>query len=326
MNGTLDGITSTWGGSALSDGNELHMFAAGFPNAPLSAWLNDSVIVHAVASRPDAPFTPRAVALRPSSRRGGWDSATVHNPVVVRAPDGTFVLYYMGSSCAEPGENCAGTTQDCATAAGRHTFSICRQRIGLATAPSPSGPWTRHNAPILVPRAPPAWDNVFTANPAPYIFSNGSALLVYKSRGLDDLGTMRTGVAFAAHWRGPYERRPGSGPISALGQKCEDAGIYRSARSGRFHMLFHCGCAYRSAVSDDGFEWTTLPGPIGWCNVSLAGGGSAKLKRRERPIWLMGADGEPSHLLTGVVPVRGVRVVRIRSIANACISCVRRAG
>ena len=52
------------------------------------------------------------------------------------------------------------------------------QRIGLAWASDPAGPWTRSNTPIVEPGPVGAWDDLFTADMAPYVYNNGSVLLV----------------------------------------------------------------------------------------------------------------------------------------------------
>merc|ERR1712118_653270 len=107
------------------------------------------------------------------------------------------------------------------------------------------------------------------------------------------------GVAFAEHWSGPYVRR--SGPMPDLPADCEDAGIYRS-RSGIFRMVVHCKCSYRVLWSRDGYEWNGTTGNQEWCDFDFADGSRGSISRRERPTWVIGADGEPSHLLTAVMP------------------------
>jgi hypothetical protein len=72
---------------------------------------------------------------------------------------------------------------------------------------------------------------------------NGSVLLLYKARSVEDPSVMRTGAAFADHYRGPY-RRVVSQPINVSGS-CEDAGIYYSQLMKLFRMVLHCGCTYQ---------------------------------------------------------------------------------
>merc|ERR1711924_311021 len=79
------------------------------------------------------------------------------------------------------------------------------------------------------------------------------------------------------------------------------AGIYMSP-SGVFRAILHCGCNYKYVWSMDGLHWTSSSPKVPWCNVEFTDGTNATLKRRERPKWLLGVDGQPTHLFTGVQP------------------------
>ena len=39
-----------------------------------------------------------------------------------------------------------------------------------------------------------------------------------------------------------------------------------------------------------------------WCNVTYEDGSREEIRRRERPQWVLGPDGLPTHLMTGVLP------------------------
>ena len=145
-------------------------------------------------------------------------------------------------------------------------------------------------------RPPGAWDDQFTCNPTPHVFKNGSVLLVYKGRSKENFGTMSTGVAYAEHWRGPYTR-VSSSPIDVSGG-CEDAGIYEST-SGVFHIVLHCGCNYQALWSLDGLDWKRTTKTQPWCNVTFSDGSNTTLSTRQRPKWLVDANGTVTHLLTG---------------------------
>lgn len=110
---------------------------------------------------------------------------------------------------------------------------------------------------------------------------------------------MRTGIAFAQHWSGQYQRV--GGPVD-LPTDCEDAGIYFSQSMQVFRIVLHCNCNYQSVWSRDGIAWRRTAPQIPWCNVTYTDGHSELMKRRERPKWLVDAQGQPSLLLTGVQP------------------------
>lgn len=50
---------------------------------------------------------------------------------------------------------------------------------------------------------------------------------------------------------------------------CEDAAVYVSP-SGIFRAIFHCGCSYVLAVSEDGNAYTQVGQSKPWCKKLLA--------------------------------------------------------
>lgn len=83
---------------------------------------------------------------------------------------------------------------------------------------------------------------------------------------------------------------------------CEDAAVYVSPQ-GYYRVIFHCSCNYLMAASRDGVHYRQIgEGPKPWCNISYTDGSREKLRRRERPQWVMGKGGLPTHLMTGVLP------------------------
>ena len=177
----------------------------------------------------------------------------------------------------------------------------------------PTGPWMRYDHRgfhaahepstfILPPGKVGDFDSAFTNNPTPVLLNNGSVVLIYKGRAAQcpACGNMRTGVAFAQTWEGPYVKQTSTAPMQVPGG-CEDAAVYVSP-SGIFRVVFHCGCNYLVAVSADGHGYTAIGAPKPWCNITYADGEQETLQRRERPQWVMGRDGLPTHLMTGVEP------------------------
>jgi hypothetical protein len=60
-----------------------------------------------------------------------WDSYNLMSPFVAQmdTPDGVWHMYYGGGPSTDP--------------------EYLRYQLGLATAPGPDGPWTRHGRPLL---------------------------------------------------------------------------------------------------------------------------------------------------------------------------------
>merc|ERR1712232_542013 len=131
---------------------------------------------------------------------------------------GEWLLFYIGTTRDEPSAVCnrSGLLSE-PLAASKFTDALMphagsgiapealAQRIGLATAVSPQGPWTRRKQPIVEPGHAGAWDDLFTVDMAPYIFPNNSVLLIYKARSREKPG-MFHGVAFADHWTQPFRK------------------------------------------------------------------------------------------------------------------------
>ena len=213
--------------------------------------------------------------------------------------DGTYLIFYLGANHTGTTRAwCGGVAEPPPTPGSTIGYS---QHVGLAYASSPDGPWTRMAEPIIASPTPPSWYELFQSNPSAAIDpTDGSVLLLFKGRSSLNASLMSTGVATAPHWRGPYTVSP-DGPIPVPGH-CEDAGVYRSPSSGIYRALFHCGCEYQLVWSADGRKWYPTAPPVEWCKdvAWSGGGGAAALERRERPQWLLGDDGHPTHILNGV--------------------------
>ena len=297
------GFTSTWCGSVLrADDGSYHMLASGIAgNLGLSEWLTKSRILHAVSSRnATGPFVLRDVALGEGL---GWDGTTQHNGEVHRVPDGTYVLYYMGAQSQSASQLPEARSSSECPLDHSDDETVCMQRVGLATSRSLDGPWSRLDAPVVPVGTGGDWDSLFTTNPTAHLFRNGSALLVYKGRSHAQPELMRTGLAFADDWRGPYVRL--SQDAIDVPTNCEDPSIYWSPRMDVYRMVLHCGCSYQVLWSRDGRAWRRTARPQPWCDVRTHSGGTLRLARRERPQWVLGADGSPTHLVNGVLPTRG---------------------
>jgi hypothetical protein len=156
-----------WGGSvARDDDGAYHLFYSRWPRAAergMRAWLYESEIARATAERPEGPFVHQEVVLRgfgqPQADR--WDAVNAHNPCVVRMTDPAsgkkrWYLYFI-----------ANRDDDDFTRDGEENDwwdHVIRQRIGVAVADSPEGPWKRHPHPVIEPPQGPL--HHYVVNPA----------------------------------------------------------------------------------------------------------------------------------------------------------------
>ena len=69
------------------------------------------------------------------------------------------------------------------------------------------------------------------------------------------------------------------------------------------------------ATSRDGVHYRQVGQPKPFCNITYTDGTREVLRRRERPQWVMGKDGLPTHLMTGVLPAVGTHAGLVWTMA-----------
>jgi hypothetical protein len=185
------------GAPVMTEDGKVHLFysrwESRFGFAP--AWAVHSEVAYAVADGPGRPFRHVNVAL-PARGPSFWDGSATHNPNVLRA-NGRFYLFYNGNV----GDGVYATHRN-------------HQRVGVAVADKPEGPWTRFDHPIVdVSSDPKAFDSLCVTNPAACLRPDGSVLLLYKAvevvPGKPMGGKVRYGAAVARTPEGPYVKVPG---------------------------------------------------------------------------------------------------------------------
>ncbi|NJB37775.1 glycoside hydrolase family protein [Croceivirga sp. JEA036] len=196
---------SIWGGSLVKgDDNRYHMLYARWPKKIGWEWVTYSEIAHAVAPTPYGPFKHKSVVL-PDRGKEYWDGSCTHNPTVHKF-NGKYYLYYMGNTgdkkiVSEPGKPALNW---------EHRN---KQRIGVAVADSPEGPWLRMDEPVLdVGNKETDHDALMTSNPSVCQMPDGKILMVYKAVGKQfDLpagGPVVHMVAIGDSPTGPFKKYP----------------------------------------------------------------------------------------------------------------------
>lgn len=183
-----------WGGSVVPCGNEWYRIFARWRRCHgFNGWVTHSEIACAVGDNPVGPFDNAQTILGPRAL-SAWDGANCHNPLPLFA-DGKFWLFYTGNT-------------------GNGDFWCHRnnQRIGVAVADHPMGPWEQFDAPLIAP-TPGSWDHLMTALPSVARGSDGIYRMLYKgvSAGPPPFGgNVRVGLATAAHPAGPWMKQDGN--------------------------------------------------------------------------------------------------------------------
>lgn len=258
-----------WCGAAIKVGETYHLFASRWPEATgfPEGYRSYSEIVRATAPRPEGPYTFREVVIgkRPA---GKWDSGMAHNPAIYRAGDG-FALFYNASDEGSP-----------------------YRQVGVATAPSVEGPWSRSDTPLDLGIESDA------NNPAALFEPDGSVKLIWRTRDL------RVVVSTAPHFRGPYRvANDNVWPRARL----EDFFLFR--QNERYLVLCEdnagsvTGHERWGALlhSPDGIhDWQACERPIAYDHdIAWSDGSVLHAVRRERP-WLLFEGGVATCLFTSV--------------------------
>lgn len=244
-----------------------------------------------------------------------------HEPQVVRAPTGEYVMYfthYAKGSATEFGVcNCSGS------GGNSHPYPGLPQCGGppanvsdpgpLSTyfsyASGPNGPWS---APELLISTQGREDT----NLSPYIFPNGSVLAWTRGQ-----------IWTASHWKVASSWKPTGSPMASdmTFREGEDPHLWRD-QNERFHILSHNGRIHtggsnlqpagdcgRHLFSATGLAGTwygvpnsTLPNAFGGCayprvNVTWADGSLKHFSGRERPHLVFGKDPHAPLALTNAV-------------------------
>lgn len=273
-----------WCGSAVrGDDGRYHMFYSRWPRKlGHVAWVTHSEVAHAVSDSPFGPWKHQDVAL-PARGAGFWDGSCTHNPTVLRI-GAKFYLYYMGNF----GD---GVAQKPLNWTHRN-----HQRIGVAVADSPNGPWQRFDKPVVdVGSESSSPDALMTSNPSVAVRPEGGVLMTYKAVGLKRPlpfgGPVVHLVATADKPTGPFTRHPGEifgarGVVFAA----EDPFIWHGGdrywavvKDNEGHFT---GRGYSLALwqSTDGFAWKLAKHPfVSTPEITWADGRTQKLNALERP-------------------------------------------
>lgn len=303
-----------WCGSVVKadapgDDGRYHMFASRIPHGPNPAnrmpmsphWLFASEVVRASSDTPEGPYRFEEVVL-PRRGREYFDGLNTHNPTIHRAPDGTYLLFYLGVTYDEPVPDPADPATWITGEARekRYDKTWANKRVGLATSRSVRGPWKRRDEPLLSPR-PGKWDSIANTNPAPCIHPDGSVKMLYKARSVER-GPLQIGLAVADSWDGEY-RQASDDPVFRFDdpkQHIEDPYLWREGN--RYHAIMKdmeggiCGEKYAGiySTSDDCIRWN-VQGKAYSRNVRWDDGTTTTQGSFERPQLLI-QNGAPTHL------------------------------
>lgn len=303
----------TWSGNVIEEDGKWHMFVGARAELSTPAGMerpfpsSDSLgcnahIARLEASRPEGPYQLAEVAL-----------PRMHfSPNVVRAPDGTVLLFSVADN------NCPAVDHCCSNDNCYGCNFVQKMQLSMAWAPSVRGPW-QERVGILPPGA---------ENPSATVLENGTVILAYRVW-INNQEYVTT--ATANSWQGPYLPRgsPLFGENSTLNayQATEDPFLWHNERG--FHLLMHSmyypqgtnwyallhAGAY--AFSVDGVDWTFVGPtfvPEDWSepdgfltpaapwsgHVEWTNGTKTLMMVRQKPALIFDSSGRATHLINGV--------------------------
>jgi predicted GH43/DUF377 family glycosyl hydrolase len=261
-----------------------HLFYSRWPRKfGMAAWVTSSEVAHAVSDSPFGPFQFKDVTL-PHRGPDYWDGMYTHNPTV-HFFNGKYYLYYAGNF----GDGKITSPQ-------LNWTHRNNQRIGVAIADDPNGPWQRFDKPLIDLSADTtAHDAQMVANPSVTQMPDGRYLMVYKAVARKKPqpfgGPVVHLTAIADKPEGPFIKQnkpiftaenvdfPAEDPFVWVQDNCYYAivkdmkGAFTDA--GRSLVLFY---------SLDGLDWKLAKHPlVSDLNIHWADGTSTKLEALERP-------------------------------------------
>jgi hypothetical protein len=287
----------TWGGSPIKGNDGLyHLYYSRWEKKyGFMAWVTHSEIAHAVSKSPLGPYVFHDVVF-PRRGKQYWDGMNTHNPTV-HFFNGKYYLYYTGN------------TGDDNNVVGQLNFSHRNnQRLGVAVADSPYGPWKRFDKPVIdVSADSTAPDALMMANPSITQMKDGRYLMIYKGVAKKNPGIFGGPVvhlcAIAKSPLGPFKKilKPifivKDSPFPAEDPYIWLQGKYYYAIVKDFHGAFtHHGLSLALFYSKNGIDWK----PVNNCLLTVPeihwkNGKVTKLKFLERPQLLI-EHGKPTAL------------------------------
>lgn len=291
-----DTVNSYWGGSPiLGDDGRFHIFSSRFTNScGLNTWLANSECVRASSSSPTGPFITEEVV----------QGVFCHNPTVRKAPDGSFLMFYIGDDKSAEKTHCANGQS---FEPGPSGLQVDNCEIRVKRAESITGPWSNNHK-----ISSAALNGVCPTNPAPVIEDDGKIKLYY--RDYDLLAAInpsyydyserpavpeRMYLLKASKWNAIYLQQQ---PNPILAEYSEDGFAWKG--KGGYHMIFNNKFSHDFfkggyASSKDGVHWN-VRSSVYTREVPYANG-EIKEQRRERPqiLWLDQSQGK-GLLMNGV--------------------------
>lgn len=286
-----------WCGSVIDDEKgKYHMFASMWETEKtFSSWVTQSKIVRAESDKPEGPFSIKEELVALNQQE--WSRKMAHNPTVKKI-NGKYYLFYIGTTYPDDVPSIPEKVEV-------HP-ARCNQRIGVAIADSPEGPWVPSSKnPVLEPGTEGSWDSTFVTNPSVFIEEGGEVRMIYKSRHATTKNNLLIlGLAVSNDPEGPYKRKD---PSPLFEHDVEDPFVWRE--NGKYWMVLKDMTGilvgkYNGALfeSEDGHNWELAENKLAWDHKIIwqDDGIEECPPHMERPQLLLDENGKPICFYTAI--------------------------
>lgn len=213
------GATSIYAPELIEDAGTFYLVYSIYDSSDGS----DGRIGIATASSVNGTYTDHGSAILTVGTSGAWDSLRVSEPSIFRH-NSEWVMAYMGEDTD-------------------FTFGLSEQ-VGIATATSPTGPWTKAPGnPLITYGSGGEWDDELIADP--FLWWEGGYWWIWYSGGGngDGSGTRpwSSGLAYATDPTGPWTKHADN-PILSNGTGWEEKAAWRGSvfrdGDGTYHVVY----------------------------------------------------------------------------------------
>jgi hypothetical protein len=293
-----------WCGTMVeSDDGKYHLYYSRWKiSLGMEAWVTSSEVAHAIGDSPTGTFKFHDVTLPPRGKQL-WDGMVTHNPTILHIGK-KYYLYYMGN------------TGDGKLSSTLNWVHRNNQRIGVAVASDPDGPWKRSDHPLLdVSSNPSAPDSLCVANPSVAQGRDGRFYLLYKAVGRENPlpfgGPVVHLMAVSNSPLGPFKKdlKP---KFTLTGQSFpfEDPFFWYDKSRDRYFVIMKdnhgtiAGTGESTLIlyeSQDTIQWTKASHLlVSTLELHWATGKTQSVKRMERPQITFDRDGYPIALIVAI--------------------------
>jgi hypothetical protein len=288
-----------WGMSVIKWDGEYHSYYSRWNKKHgFDGWMTHCEIAHAKSLRPEGPFEFVNVVLE-SRNNSGWDLLNAHNPYAV-VVDGQIMLYYISNDLRSyiSTNNSEIVYPDSTWLIENRDIIRNSQRIGLAKASEPGGPFTRSKEPVVEPDGV-NYKNI-AVNPA-VAYSNNRYIMIMKSDDIKHDTKFRIQFAgYSDNAEGPFVF-----PSTSLydEKQTEDAYLWYDKLLNSYYMICHVMGQKDLAFfkSDDGLKWNKHERAVFMKKEILLSNDSLWIPDRvERPFILTDSLGQPMMIYVAV--------------------------